>query len=104
MQSDSSKMLSNLWKYNIVAHGTSSHETKEMRWKTPSCGSYYVNSDASIKRNVGTGLGLITRDNKGKVMVAATYFIDAKMEVREVEVYAFRWEIIKVNELGLLGA
>ncbi|KAL5148464.1 hypothetical protein HKD37_13G035505 [Glycine soja] len=75
-----------------------------MRWKTPSCGSYYVNSDASIKRNVGTGLGLITRDNKGKVMVAATYFIDAKMEVREVEVYAFRWEIIKVNELGLLGA
>lgn len=51
-------------------------------WKPPKERSYYVNFDATIKKNIGTGLGMIIHNYKGQVIAIVTKFMDIQLSPR----------------------
>lgn len=47
----------------------------EGTWKPPPNGYVKENFDASLRKKVGTGIGVIYRDNEGQILVAASKFL-----------------------------
>lgn len=45
-------------------------------WKPPPNGYVKENFDASLRKKVGTSIGVIYRDNEGQILVAASKFFD----------------------------
>lgn len=74
---------------------------ESMSWEAPTEGTYKVNFDASDIKEVGTGLGMVARDQSGQIIATTTYLYEAELNFREVEVAAFRWTIIKANGVYL---
>ncbi|KHN28139.1 hypothetical protein glysoja_023957, partial [Glycine soja] len=93
------KMFQNMPKENIQDGEAGIQQTKNVFWKEPTYGRYKINFDTSVSKNGGTWIVFISRDKEGHVLASTTKLLDFVLEPREVEAYAFRWEICLAVEL-----
>ncbi|XP_057423561.1 uncharacterized protein LOC130717370 [Lotus japonicus] len=74
--------------------------TTPPKWKAPPRGFYKLNVDAAIRRNLGTGLGAIIRNEKGESMAAATWLIEEIEDPSLVEAAGIKWALRWTKEMG----
>ncbi|KAG5031079.1 hypothetical protein JHK82_014692 [Glycine max] len=98
------KMLSNLREAGKHKGPAIQEVQDEVISKPPTKVSYKVNFDTKIKKNIGTGLGMVIRDHKGQIIAAATKFMDMELCPIEAEAFSLRWASILVWELCVHGA
>lgn len=67
-------------------------------WNPPSESCYKLNIEYAIARDKGYGLGMIVRDNAGRVMMLATKNVKQNLEVCEAEAFAVVFGIRSVYD------
>lgn len=70
------------------------------KWKAPPRGFYKLNVDAAIRRNLGTGLGAIIRNDLGETMAAATWLIEEFEDPALAEAVGIRWALKWSLDIG----
>ena len=59
-----------------------------MRWSVPSKGWIKINVDGAFKKNGDASLGVVIRDDAGKVLLSAWRVVDNTSNAEEVEILA----------------
>ena len=57
-----------------------------MRWSVPSKGWIKINVDGAFKKNGDASLGVVIRDDAGKVLLSAWRVVDNASNAEEVEI------------------
>ncbi|KAK7269699.1 hypothetical protein RIF29_22433 [Crotalaria pallida] len=92
----------------VPSTGPSPHKDRVEHWNPPHRFQHVayakVNIYASVKQSVGTGLGLVVRDNEGAILAASSHFMEETLELSLADAVALKWAIKKSVELGLTAA
>ncbi|XP_057436829.1 uncharacterized protein LOC130729188 [Lotus japonicus] len=70
-------------------------------WNPPPQGYLKINVDAGWSGKEGTGYGLVIRNAEGIFQVAASLYVDHRMDPLMAEALCFRWSLMKAVEWQL---
>ncbi|KAK6140086.1 hypothetical protein DH2020_026084 [Rehmannia glutinosa] len=73
-------------------------------WEAPRIGTFKINTDASIRSNMGTGIGVIIRNHKGEVVTSLTKWMSEELPIENAEAVACREGIILARQSEMIKA